>query len=87
MAKLEVLKFPDPVSVTRARPFGRDARAENAREDMLETMYSFKGIGLAAIQVAREVRLLVTDTRPRENGAGYNPEDMTELERAVPQPW
>jgi peptide deformylase len=52
---------------------------------MLETMYSFKGIGLAAIQVDKQIRLLVTDTRPREEGR-YKLEDMTELERAVPQP-
>ncbi|HMN67077.1 MAG TPA: peptide deformylase, partial [Bdellovibrionales bacterium] len=38
-----------------------------------------------AAQVDRQIRLLVTDTRPRENGR-YKPEDMTELERAVPQP-
>jgi peptide deformylase len=52
---------------------------------MLETMYSFKGIGLAAAQVNRQVRLLVTDTRPRENGR-YKPEEMTELENAVQHP-
>jgi len=86
MAILEILKFPDP----RLRNKGQSVdqvtpELKQLAEDMLETMYSFKGIGLAALQVDRPVRLLVTDTRPRENGR-YKLEDLTELEQAVPQP-
>jgi len=86
MAILEILKFPDPrlrkkgVAVKEVTP-----ELQQLAKDMLETMYSFKGIGLAAAQVNRQVRLLVMDTRPRENGR-YKPEEMTELEQAVPQP-
>lgn len=86
MAILEVLKFPDPrlrkkcVAVKAVTP-----ELKKFAEDMLETMYSFKGIGLAAAQVDKQIRLLVTDTRPRENGR-YKLEEMTELEQAVPQP-
>lgn len=86
MAILEVLKFPDP----RLRKKGIEvndltSELQQLAQDMLETMYSFKGIGLAAAQVDRQVRLLVTDTRPRENGR-YKPEELTELEAAVLQP-
>lgn len=86
MAILEILKFPDP----RLRKKGvavKEVTAElrTLAQDMLETMYSFKGIGLAAAQVDRQVRLIVLDTRPRENGR-YKIEDLTELEKAVPQP-
>lgn len=86
MAILEVLKFPDP----RLRKKGVEvndltSELQQLAQDMLETMYSFKGIGLAAAQVDRQVRLLVTDTRPRENGR-YKPEELTELEAAVLQP-
>lgn len=86
MAILEILKFPDPklrkkgVAVKEVTP-----ELQQLAQDMLETMYSFKGIGLAAAQVDRQVRLLVTDTRPRENGR-YKPEEMTDLEKAVTQP-
>ena len=86
MAILEVLKFPDPrlrkkcVAVKSVTP-----ELKTLAENMLETMYSFKGIGLAAAQVGQQVRLLVMDTRPREDGR-YKPEEMTELERAVKQP-
>lgn len=86
MAILEILKFPDPrlrkkgVAVKEVTP-----ELKTLAQDMLETMYSFKGIGLAAAQVDRQVRLIVLDTRPRENGR-YNLEDLTDLEKAVPQP-
>jgi peptide deformylase len=86
MAILEVLKFPDPrlrkkcAAVKSITP-----ELKKFAEDMLETMYSFKGIGLAAAQVDRQIRLLVADTRPRENGR-YKPEEMTELEQAIAQP-
>lgn len=86
MALLEILKFPDPRLRKKCAPVKEvTPELKKLAEDMLETMYSFKGIGLAAAQVDRQVRLLVTDTRPRENGR-YKLEDLTELEKAVPQP-
>src|SRR4051794_14533775 len=86
MAILEILKFPDVrlrkkcVAVPQVTP-----ELAQLAKDMLETMYSFKGIGLAAAQVNRQIRLLVCDTRPRENGR-YKSEDMSELEQTIPQP-
>lgn len=86
MAILEVLKFPDPRLRKKCLPVKSvTPELKKLGEDMLETMYSFKGIGLAAAQVGQQVRLLVMDTRPREEGR-YKPEEMTELERAVKQP-
>lgn len=63
MALLEVLKFPDP----RLRQKGKaveviTAELKQLAEDMLETMYAHRGVGLAAVQVNRLVRLLVADT-------------------------
>lgn len=86
MAILEVLKFPDPRLRLKCKPVvAVTPELVTLAQDMLETMYSFKGIGLAAAQVDRQVRLVVLDTRPRENGR-YKIEDMTELEQAVTQP-
>lgn len=86
MAILEILKFPDSRLRLKCKPVDRvTPELTQFAKDMLETMYSFKGIGLAAAQVNTQIRLLVTDTRPREGGR-YKPEEMTELERAVPQP-
>lgn len=86
MGKLEILKFPDPrlrkkcVAVKTLTPELKQLAA-----DMLENMYESNGIGLAAAQVNKQVRLIVLDTRPRENGR-YKAEDQTELEQAVEQP-
>lgn len=86
MAVLEILKFPDPRLRQKCKPVTEiTAELKQLAQDMLETMNSFKGIGLAAAQVNRQVRLIVLDTRPRENGR-YKPEEMTELERQVEQP-
>lgn len=86
MAVLEVLKFPDP----RLRKKCVDVEEVNDEvrsfaKDMLETMYSFRGIGLAAAQVNRQIRVITLDCRPRDEGR-YLIEEMTELEQQVPQP-
>lgn len=86
MAILEILKFPDPRLRKKGMPVEKvTPELRRLADDMLETMYSFNGIGLAAAQVDRQVRLLVVDTRPRENGR-YKLEDQTELERKIEQP-
>lgn len=62
MATLPILEFPDPRLRTVARPV--EAVTEAVRglaEDMLETMYTARGIGLAATQVNRPQRLFVLD--------------------------
>ncbi len=86
MAILEILKFPDPRLRKKCAPV--KAVTEDLKtfaSDMLETMYNFKGIGLAAAQVDRQIRFLVTDTRPKEGGR-HKAEDQTELESQIAQP-
>lgn len=83
---LEILRFPDP----RLRRKCKEVKAVTAEfqklaDDMLDTMYESKGIGLAAAQVNQLIRLIVLDTRPREGGR-YKPEEQTELEKKVDQP-
>lgn len=86
MAKLEVLKFPDPRLRKMSEPVAEvSAELKSFSEDMLETMYDEKGIGLAAPQVNRLVRLIIIDTRPKEDGR-YKLEDMTELEQGLSMP-
>jgi len=62
MAKLNILEFPDPRLTTLAidvKIF--DSELKKLVEDMIETMYSANGIGLAATQVNVHKRLLVLD--------------------------
>lgn len=62
MAKLEILEIPDNRLRTIAKPVERfDDDLGRLIDDMTETMYSAKGIGLAATQVDVHRRLLVLD--------------------------
>lgn len=62
MARLEILEFPDPRLRTVAKPVPAvDDRIRTLCDDMLETMYDAKGIGLAATQVNVHERVVVMD--------------------------
>jgi len=62
MARLEILEFPDPRLRTVAKPVAVvDDRIRTLCDDMLETMYDAKGIGLAATQVNVHERVVVMD--------------------------
>ena len=87
MALLEVLKFPDPRLRKMCQPVEEvTAEMKEFAQNMLETMYHHKGIGLAAAQVNRQIRFLVADTRPKDEEGRYENSEMTELEQAVDQP-
>lgn len=62
MAKLEILEIPDPRLRTVAKPVENfDEELAQLVENMVETMYEARGIGLAATQVNVHQRLLVLD--------------------------
>ena len=84
---LEVLKFPDPRLRIKCNAV-QEITPELVQfaDDMLETMYASKGIGLAAAQVNRQIRFLVIDTRPRDEEGRYDLTHMTELEKEIEQP-
>ena len=63
MAKLHILRYPDPRLHTIAKPVAAvDERIRRLADDMLETMYAADGVGLAATQVDVHERLIVLDT-------------------------
>lgn len=62
MAKLKILKFPDPKLKLVAKAVTNfDKQLEKIVADMLETMYDAVGVGLAATQVDIDQRILVLD--------------------------
>ncbi|MEY4767039.1 MAG: hypothetical protein RI907_3712 [Pseudomonadota bacterium] len=68
MALLPILTFPDPRLHTVAKPVAQvDDHIRQLVDDMLETMYDAKGVGLAATQVDRHVRVVVIDTSEERN--------------------
>jgi peptide deformylase len=63
MARLPILRYPDPRLHTVAKPVDQvDARIRQLVDDMLETMYAAEGVGLAATQVDVHERVIVMDT-------------------------
>lgn len=62
-----IIILPDPILREISKPVEsiNDALRQLA-DDMLETMYAAPGIGLAAIQIAEPVRLLVMDVADKD---------------------
>ncbi len=68
MARLSILRYPDPRLHTVARPVALvDERIRRLADDLLETMYGNDGVGLAATQVDVHERLIVMDTSEQHN--------------------
>src|SRR3954452_21034018 len=63
MTRLDILRYPDPRLHKVARQVAAvDGRIRSLVDDMLETMYSAEGVGLAATQVDVHERVIVIDT-------------------------
>ena len=62
MSILTILEFPDDRLRKKAAPVKTvDANIRKLLDDMLETMYEAKGVGLAATQVNVHLRVIVMD--------------------------
>lgn len=60
---LDLVLYPNPVLKAVAEPVEKfDEALEQLVADMAETMYEGKGVGLAAPQVGRSIRVFVVDT-------------------------
>ena len=68
MALLPILQYPDPRLHTVAKPVAQvDDRIRQLVDDMLETMYDAKGVGLATTQINVHERVVVIDTSEERN--------------------
>jgi peptide deformylase len=68
MSKLPIITLPDPVLRQLSKPVEEiDTAVLTLADDMLETMYAAPGLGLAAIQVAVPLRLVVMDVAQDED--------------------
>lgn len=66
MAIREIIRIPDAKLREVSKPIERfDDQLQKLLDDMAETMYDAPGIGLAAIQIAEPVRVLVVDCAER----------------------
>ena len=68
MARLPILRYPDPRLHTVAKPVAAvDERIRRLVDNMIETMYASDGVGLAATQVDVHERVIVMDTSEQHN--------------------
>lgn len=69
MAILKILKYPEPVLKRKAEAV-HEVTDEIRRlvDDMAETMYEAPGVGLAAPQVGRSLRVIVADVNSKDEG-------------------
>jgi len=79
MAVLEIVKYPDQFLRQTTHPVKRiDEEVLRIIDDMTDTMYDEPGVGLAAIQVGIDRRIIVYDASSRDDGrnpqALINPE-------------
>lgn len=77
MSILTILEFPDERLRKKAEPVQVvDASIRKLTDDMLETMYESRGVGLAATQVNVHKRVIVIDVSEEKNAPLYliNPE-------------
>ena len=62
MALLPIVQYPDPRLATKAEPVTVfDDALKQLAADMAETMYAAPGVGLAATQVGKLIRMVVID--------------------------
>lgn len=75
---LPIVAYGDPILRKKAEDIDKDyPQLDNLIQNMFETMYAAHGIGLAAPQVGKAVRLFVVDASPFEDD-----EDLTDEERS-----
>jgi peptide deformylase len=72
MPHLAILQYPDPRLNKVAKPIDlsllkSDVALQKLIDDMFETMYAAKGVGLAATQVDQHIRLIVIDVSEERN--------------------
>ena len=71
-----IIAYGDPVLRKVTIDIDKSVDVQKLSEDMFETMYNAKGVGLAAPQVGLNLRIFVVDGRPFNEG-----EDMEERDK------
>ncbi|GAB2458824.1 peptide deformylase [Hymenobacter qilianensis] len=80
-----IVAFGDPVLKTPAKDISADVDALELKQliaDMYDTMYHARGVGLAAPQIGRSVRLFVIDSAPMLDDEDGEDEETTEAPSA-----
>ncbi len=85
MALLRILKYPHPFLTTVATPVEEvEEEITTLIDDMVETMYANRGIGLAAVQVGVDKRVIILDIPDISEDEQSDGDDEEELETELP---
>lgn len=77
---LPIVAYGDPVLRKKCDPIGPDyPEFDQLIENMWETMYQANGVGLAAPQIGRAIRVFLVDTSPFADDEDFSPEEQEEL--------
>lgn len=69
MSLLDIVKYPDDFLLKPTEPVENiDGDLQQFIDNMADTMYSARGIGLAAIQVGKSRSFIIYDVQQQENG-------------------
>lgn len=81
--KRSIVMYGDPVLREKARPIEKvDAKVRALAVDLIDTMYAYEGVGLAAEQIGRTEAMFVIDTQGPSPRADRDPEP----EPPIPMP-
>ena len=84
MALREIHIWPDPILKVKAKPVGAvDASIRKICDDMAETMYEARGVGLAAPQIGVHQRIIAMDVDQREPEPGPDGEPVEPKKKGV----
>ncbi len=77
---LPIVAYGDSVLKKKAKPITLDyPKLEELLENMYETMYGARGVGLAAPQIGLPIRLFLVDTSPFAEDENFTEEEQKEL--------
>ncbi len=80
MTLLDIVTLPNKILRNRTQPIMNfDAPLQLLVDDMIETMRDAPGVGLAAPQIGRSIKLTVIETLPEVDEEGNEIEDSREL--------
>ena len=78
---LPIVAYGDPVLRKKCVDIDKDyPKLDEILDNMFETMYAAKGVGLAAPQVGLPIRLFLVDTSPFAEDEELTEEEQTDLE-------
>jgi peptide deformylase len=81
-----IVMYGDPVLRQRAKDIELGTDLSQLIEDMFETMHAAQGIGLAAPQIGKSIRLFVVDGTGLEDDADEAEEGMEDFKKAFINP-